>query len=167
MAVESVNERNRETAGIDAGNVTPRRRHDCSEVERCPGNLPRSCVWNLESGTKRSLPCAVAQLLQKYQVMPYRTRHGGMLTVRNAKLVGSFLYDLRERSIMSVAHKRTQVMDHVMIEPARQPTHHWIGGCVVCCRSEDVIHAVFELVAAFRKIRVVHGVCRLKDQGYT
>ena len=106
MAAESVKERNRETTGINVGNVTPRRRHDRSEVERYPYNLPRSCVWNLKSRTERSLPCAVAQLLQKYQVVPYRTRHGGVLTVRNAKLVGGFLYDLRERPVMSVAHKR-------------------------------------------------------------
>src|SRR6266849_696686 len=89
-----------------------------------------------------------AQALQKYQMMPDRLTHCGVLPIGNTKLFGGLLHNPCQRNIVSVAHKRAEMVDYMMVEPARKPsydrvTRRIVGGC-----REDVIDAAVELAAA-------------------
>src|ERR1700722_2398396 len=115
---------------------------------------------------KRSQSIFVPQLLQEYQMMPDCPGHGGVLPIRASKLFGGLLHDPGQRSVMGMAHERTKVVDDVMVEPAREPTHkrvlrRIIGGC-----REDVIHAVFKLATIRGKVSAVDSVRRLEYEGY-
>src|SRR5580700_2606535 len=108
----------------------------------------------------------VPQLLQQYQMMPDCLSHGGVLPIGNAKLFGGLLHDPGERSIVGVAHERTQMVDDVMVEPAREPTDERILRRIIGRRREDVIHAVVKLTAVHGKVGGVNGVRRLEYKRY-
>src|ERR1700722_18132690 len=106
----------------------------------------------------------VSQLLQKYQMMHDRARHGGMLPIGNAILFGRLFYDPGQRIIVSVADKRAQMMGDVMVETACQPTDNRISRRIISRGREDVIDAVVELATARGKVRAIHRVCSLEHQ---
>ena len=56
------------------------------------------------------------------------------------------------------------MMHDVMVQPAGKPTHHRVLGGVIGRGCEDVIHAVFKLVAVCRKVGGVDGVSGLEYQ---
>ena len=69
-----------------------------------------------------------------------RPAHCGMLPIGNAILLGGLLHNPGQRSIVSVAHKRAQMVGYMMVEPARKPTYERvtrriIGGSQqrICC----------------------------------
>src|ERR1700688_2601365 len=64
-----------------------------------------------------------AQALQENQMMPDRPPHRGMLPIGNAKLLGGLLHNPGQRRIVSVAHKRAQMVNYMVIEPACKPTY--------------------------------------------
>src|SRR5487761_1106507 len=95
-----------------------------------------------------------------------RSTHGGMLPVGNAILLGGLLHNPGERTVVSVAHKRAQMMDDMVIEPACQPTDERVRGRVVGRCREDVIDPVVKLVAAQGKVSAVNTVRGLKYEGH-
>ena len=115
---------------------------------------------------KHSKSVFVSQLLQKYQMMPDCPRHGGMLPIGNPKLFGGLLHNPGQRSIVGVAHERAQMMDDVMVEPAREPTYERVTRRIIGRCREDVIHAVVKLAAVRGKVRAVDRVRRLEYQRY-
>src|SRR5580700_4771443 len=90
----------------------------------------------------------VSQLPQKYQMMLNRSRHRGMLPIGNAILFGGLLHNSGQRSIVSVAHKRAQMMDYMVVEPASKPTDERVSRRVVGRCREDVIDPIVKLAAA-------------------
>src|SRR5277367_3731745 len=92
--------------------------------------------------------------------------HGGVLPIGNPKLFGSLLHDPGQWSIVGVTHKRTQVVNDVMVEPAREPTNQRVFGRIIGRGRKDVIYAVFKLVTIRRKVRAVDGVRRLEYERY-
>src|SRR5271155_3893766 len=99
-------------------------------------------------------------------MMPDCLGHGGMLPIRNAKLFGGLLHDPGERSIVGVAHERAQMVDDVMVEPAREPTDERVFRRVIGRGREDVIHAVVKLAAVRGKVGSVNGMRRLEYKCY-
>ena len=95
-----------------------------------------------------------------------RPAHCGMLPVGNAKFRGGLLHDPGQRSIMSVAHKRAQVMHYMVVETASKPADERLGRCVVGGCGEDVIDPVVKLAAAQRKGSAVNTVRGLKYEGH-
>src|ERR1700752_274065 len=94
-----------------------------------------------------------------------RPAHCGMLPVGNTKRLCSLLHNPGQRSIVSVAYKRAQMMHYVVIAPASKPTDkrlrcRVVGGC-----REDVIDPVVKLAAAQRKVGAVDTVCGLEYEG--
>ena len=65
-----------------------------------------------------------------------------------------------------MAHKRAQVVDDVMVQPAHEPTDKRIFRRIIGRRREDVIHAVIKLTTILRKVGAVDGVRRLEYEGY-
>ena len=108
----------------------------------------------------------VSQLLQKYQMMPDCLCHGGMLPIRNSKLFGGLLHNPGEGSIVSVADERAQMMDDVMVEPARKPTYERVIRRIIGRCRKDVIHAVVKLTTVCGKVGAVDGVRRLEYERY-
>src|SRR5580692_11200212 len=99
-------------------------------------------------------------------MMPDCLSHGGVLPIRDPKLFGGLLHDPGQRSVVGMAHERAQMVDDVMVEPAREPTdervfRRIIGGC-----REDVIHAVVKFTTVRRKVGGVYGVRRLEYKRY-
>src|SRR5580698_3096690 len=92
--------------------------------------------------------------------------HGRVLPVGNPKFFGSLLHDLGQRSIVRMTHKRTQVVDDVMVEPAREPTYKRVFCRIIRRCGEDVIHAVFKLATIRRKVGAVDGVRGLEYERY-
>jgi hypothetical protein len=113
---------------------------------------------------KRSKLVAIPQLFQKYQMMPDCAGHGGVLPIGDPELFGGLLNDPCERSIVSMANVRAEMMDDVMVKPAREEAHNWIFGCVISRCGEDVIHAVLELAALGGKIGGVNRVGGLENE---
>src|SRR5271157_3739356 len=108
----------------------------------------------------------VSQLLQKYQMMFDRPPHCGMLPIGNAILFGGLLHNPSQRSIVSVAHKRAQMMDYMVVESASKPTNERVSrGIVGRCR-EDVIDPVVKLAAVQGKVSAVDRMCGLEYKGY-
>ena len=97
-------------------------------------------------------------------MMPDCLSHGAVLTIGDPKLFGGLLHDPGQRSIVGMAHERAQMVDDVMVEPAREPTDERVFGCIVGRCREYVIHAVVELTAVHRKVGGVNGVRRLEYQ---
>src|SRR5208282_3715206 len=95
-----------------------------------------------------------------------RPAHGGMLPIGNAILFGGLLHDPGQRSIMSVADKRAQMMDDMVVEPASKPTYKRVFRRIIGRCREDVVHAVFKLATIGRKVSAVDGVRRLKYECY-
>ena len=104
--------------------------------------------------------------LQENQMMHDRLPHGGMLPIGNAILFGGLLHNPGQRSIVSVAHKRAQMMDDMMVEPARKPTYQRVTRRIIGRCREDVIDAVVKLAAAGGKVSAVDGVRGLEYQRY-
>src|SRR5580700_1701999 len=75
----------------------------------------------------------IPQLLQQYQMMLDCQGHGGVLPIRNPKLLGSLLHDPGQRSIVGMTHERAQVVDDVMVEPAREPTNKRVFRRIIGC----------------------------------
>src|ERR1700722_5475282 len=96
-----------------------------------------------------------------------RPPHCGMLPIGNAILFGGLLHNPGQRSIVSVADKRAQVMDDMVVESASKPTDERTSGGVVGGCREDVIDPVVKLVAAQGKVSAVHTVRRLENESYT
>src|SRR5208337_1682078 len=115
-------------------------------------------------GTRKLI--LVSQLLQQYQMMFDRPAHGGMLPIGNAILFGGLLHNTGQRSIVSVAHKRAQMMDYVVVEPASKPTDERVRGRVVGRCREDVIDPVVKLAAVRGKVSAVDRVCGLEYEGH-
>src|SRR5580693_7192813 len=88
-----------------------------------------------------------SQLLQKYQVMFDRPTHGGMLPIGNTILFGGLFHNPGQRSIVSVAHERAQMMDYMMVEPARKPSYERVTRRIIGRCREDVIDAAVKLAA--------------------
>src|SRR5271165_5424909 len=110
-------------------------------------NPRRSRIGKLPVQFRAKLRLA-AEALQENQMMYYRSPHGGMLPIGNTELFGGLLYNPGQRSIVSVAHKRAQMMDYVMVEAARKPTYERAIGRIIGRGREDVINAVVKLAAA-------------------
>ena len=106
----------------------------------------------------------VPQLFQKYQMMPDRPCHRGVLAIRNAELFGGLLHDAGERGVVSVADVGAEVVHDVVIESSDEPADEGVLGGVVGCGGEDVVDAVFELVAAGGEVGGVDGVGGLEDE---
>src|SRR4029077_180098 len=94
-----------------------------------------------------------------------RPPHCGMLPIGNAILLGGLLHDPGQRSIVSVANKRAQVMDDMVIEPACKPTNDWLRRCVVGRCREYVVDPVVKLAAAQMKVGTVDTVRGLEYEG--
>src|ERR1700677_2505581 len=92
--------------------------------------------------------------------------HGGVLPIGNSKLFGGLLHDPGQRSVVGMAHERTQMVGDVMVEPACEPTNKGVFGRIVGCCREDVIHAVVKLAPVCGKVGAVDGVRRLKYERY-
>src|SRR5580693_4843810 len=99
-------------------------------------------------------------------MMPDCLSHGGVLPIRNPKLFGGFFHDPGQRSIVGMAHERTQMVNDVMVEPTGEPTDERVFRRIVGCCREDVIHAVVKLTTARREVGAVDGVSRLKYKRY-
>src|ERR1700691_4998602 len=97
-------------------------------------------------------------------MMPDSPRHGGMLTIGNAKLLGSLLHNPGERSVVGMAHKRAQVMGDVVVEPAGEPSDDRVFSRVVSRGGKDVVHAIVELASVRREVSGVDSVRSLEDQ---
>ena len=87
-----------------------------------------------------------------------------MLPIGNAKLFGGLLHNPGQRSIVSVAHKRAQMMGDMMVEPARQPTYQRVTRRIIGRCREDVIDAVVKLAAVGGKVSAVDRVRGLEYQ---
>src|SRR5579862_5681558 len=96
-----------------------------------------------------------------------RAAHRRMLPIGNAIFLGSFLHNPGQRSIVSVAYKRAQMMDDMVVEPPNKPIDKRVSRCIVGRCREDVIDPVLKLVAAQGKVSAVHNVCGLEYKGYT
>src|SRR5665213_1035796 len=97
-------------------------------------------------------------------MMQDRLPHGGMLPVGNAILFGGLLHDPGQGGVVSVAHKRAQMMDDVIVEATRKPTYERAIRRVVGRCSEDVVDAVVKLAAVGGKVSAidrVRGLCLL------
>src|SRR5579864_2320168 len=92
--------------------------------------------------------------------------HCGMLPIGNAILLGGLLHNPGQRGIVSVANKRAQMMDDMVIEPASKPTDEWLRRRVVGCCREYVIDPVVKLAAAQGKVGTVDTVRGLEYEGY-
>src|SRR5215472_1739116 len=106
------------------------------------------------TGQKRNV-ISVSQLFQKQQVVFDCLRHGRMLPIGYAIFFGGLLHDPGQRGIVSVALKRAQMMDDMVIESADKPSDKRVLGCVVGGRGENVMDPVIELVAVRGKVRAV------------
>src|SRR5271165_4382415 len=115
-------------------------------------------------GTRKLI--LVSQLLQEYQMMFDRPPHCGMLPIGNAILFGGLLHNPGQRSIVSVAHKRAQMMDYMVVEPARKPTDERVSRRVVGRCREDVIDPVVKLAAVRGKVSAVDRVSGLEYEGH-
>ena len=71
-----------------------------------------------------------------------------MLPIGNSKLFGSLLHNPGQRCIVGVANEGAQMMDNVMVEPARKPTDERVTRRVIGRCRENVIHAIVKLAAA-------------------
>src|SRR5580704_5629 len=91
-------------------------------------------------------------------------RHGRMLPIRNAELFRGLLHDAGQRGIVSMADKRAQVMDDMVVESANQPADQRGLGRVICRCSEDVVYPVIELVAVRGEVRAVDYVRGLENE---
>jgi len=94
-----------------------------------------------------------------------RLRHRGMLPIRNAILLSGLLHNPSERSVVSVAHKRAEMVDDMVVEPADEPTDERVRGRVVSRSCEDVIDAVVKLIAAQGKVSTINTVRSLEYEG--
>src|SRR5579864_427733 len=92
--------------------------------------------------------------------------HCGMLPIGNAILLGGLLHNPGQRSIVSVAHKRAQMMDDMVIEPTSKPTDERLSRRVIGRRRENVIDPIVKLTAAQRKVCTVDRVRGLEYEGY-
>ena len=69
------------------------------------------------------------------------------MPIGDAKLFGGLPHNPCERSIVSMANERAQMMDDVMVEPANEPAYDRVLGRVIGGGREDVIDAVVKLAA--------------------
>src|SRR5215469_11049134 len=115
---------------------------------------------------KRSELVFIPQLLQKYQMMPDRPGHSGVLPVGDPELSGGLPHNPGERRVVGMADMRTQMVDDVMVQPTGEPAHKRVFGRVIGCGCEDVIHAVVKLAAVRGKVGAVNGVGGLEDERY-
>ena len=76
-----------------------------------------------------------------------RPTHRGILPIGNAILFGGLLHNPGQRSIVSVAHKGAQMMDYMMVEPARKPSYERVTRRIIGRGREDVIDAAVKLAA--------------------
>src|SRR5271168_780113 len=118
----------------------------------------------LEDKTSESV--FIPQLLQKYQMMPDCPGHGGVLPIGNPKLFGGLPHDPGQGSIVGMAHERAQMVDDVMVEPARKPADKRVFRRIIGRCREDVIHAVVKLTTVRGKVGAVDGVRRLEYKRY-
>src|SRR6516225_5936586 len=95
-----------------------------------------------------------------------RPAHCGMLPIGNAILLGGLFHNPGQGSIVSVAHKRAQMMDDMVVEPASKPTDERVRRRVVGRCREDVIDPVVKLAAARGEVSAVDGVRGLEYEGY-
>src|SRR5271163_2394639 len=116
------------------------------------------------SGTRKLI--LFPQLLQKYQMVLNGPAHCGIFAIRNAIFFGGLFHDPCQRSIVSVADKRTEMMDDMVVEPASKPTDQRLRGRVIGGCREDVIDPVVELAAVRGKVSAVNTVCGLKYERY-
>src|SRR5271155_4632313 len=106
----------------------------------------------------------VPQLLQEYQMMPDCLSHGGVLPIRNAKLFGGLLHDPGQWSVVGVADERAQMVDDVMVEPAREPSDERVFCRIIGRGREDVIDTVVKLAAVRGKVGAVNSVRGLEHK---
>src|SRR6201998_2874251 len=99
-------------------------------------------------------------------MMPDCLSHSGVLPIGNPKLFGGLLHDPGQRSIVGMAHERAQMVDDVMVEPAREPTDERVFRRIIGRCREDVIHAIVKLTAVRGKVGAVDGVRRLEYERY-
>src|ERR1700733_3202093 len=99
-------------------------------------------------------------------MMPNCLCHGGVLPIGYPELFGCLLHDPGQRSVVGVAHERTQMVDDVMVEAAGEPTDEGVFRRIIGCCREDVIHTVFKLATIRGKVGAVDGVRRLEYERY-
>src|SRR5260370_16498733 len=99
-------------------------------------------------------------------MMQNYTGHGGRLHLENAKLFGGLLHNPGQRSVVSVAHERAQMMCDVMVEPAREPTYDQVARRILGRFREDGIHAVVDFAAPRGKVPARDRVRGLDYQPY-
>ena len=95
-------------------------------------------------------------------MMPNCLTHCGVLAIGNPEFFGGLLHDSGQRSIVRMAHERTQMVNDVMVEPTGEPTDERVFRRIVGRCREDVIHAVFKLTTVRGKVGAVDGVRRLE-----
>ena len=95
-----------------------------------------------------------------------RPPHCGMLPIGNAILLGGLLHNPGQRSIVSVANKRAEMMDDMVIEPASEPTDERLSRRVIGGCRENVVDPVVKLAAALWKVGTVDTVRGLEYEGY-
>src|SRR5215472_586552 len=98
-------------------------------------------------------------------MMSDRLHHRRLLPVGYAIFFGRLLHNPGQRSIVSVAYKRAQMMGDMVVEAASKPTDERVRGRVVSRGREDVINPVVKLVAAQGKVSAVNTVCGLEYEG--
>jgi len=99
-------------------------------------------------------------------MMPDCLSHSGVLPIGDPKLFGGLLHDPGQRRIVGVAHERAQMVDDVMVQPAREPTDEPVFRRIIGRCREDVIHAIVKLTAVRGKVGAVDCVRRLKHKRY-
>ena len=77
----------------------------------------------MDAGRSVLLP----QLLQKYQMMPDRPGHGGVLPVGNPKLFGGLTHNPGERSVVRMADEGAEMVNDVMVQTACEPAHQRVS----------------------------------------
>src|ERR1700722_3197342 len=108
---------------------------------------PRSSGIGTRRARLGAMLCLAAQALQENQMMPDRPTHGRMLPIGNTILFRGLFDNPCQRNIVSVAHKRAEMMHYMMVEPARQPRYDRVTRRIIGCCREDVIDAAVKLAA--------------------
>jgi len=90
--------------------------------------------------------------------------HGGMLPIGNAIFLGGLLHDAGQWGVVSVANKRAEMVDDVMVQAADEPADQRGLSRVVGRGGEDMVDPVIEFVAVGGEVGAVDHVRRLEDE---
>src|ERR1700722_3959647 len=97
-------------------------------------------------------------------MMPNCPGHGGVLAVRDPKLLGGLLDDPGQRSVVGMAHERTQMVSDMVVEAAREPSDERVFRRIIGCCREDMVDAIVKLAAVCGKVGAINCVRRLEHE---